>query len=450
MIIRVFLAILVFMVAIFYLSHLNPDTIQLHLWPGASFPVSTSLLILASVVIGAFLMIAIVALRDTRRGFLGWRSNVRLKRKEKIMDLYRQGVNDLLSKKREQALKSFNKILDMEPNNVDVMLRIGDVHRYKDNFDEAIRVHSEARSIAPDNVSVLFVLAKDYRRAGQFLEAAEIYRNILKLDERNVGAFLKLREIYEKEGDWQKAYDLQKGYWELKKNPEEKQRLHHYQLMVARVLDPAKDEDRIVKLHSDLMKADKSMVAPYYELGMIYKGRGDEDGAVRVWKKGFKETGAVVFLEALDESFRKQEDPGAVIKIYKQAVSRFADKPIYKFLLGKFYYRLEMIDDALEIFENLKNQGFDYPIMRQILGDIYCKRGRMDEAIEEFKQSVDFTRPVPIPYSCAACGYEQNIWSANCPQCGAFSPLSINLSANLSAEKPPSTVSSVSLDTRHA
>ncbi len=427
MIVRIFLAIVAFMVAMFYLSHLNPDTIQLHLWPGHSFPVTMSLLILASTVVGAFVMLGVVALRDTRRGIHGWREKARVKKKEKIMDLYREGVNDLLSKKRDNALKSFNKILAMDPKNVDVLLRVGEVYRYKDNFNEAIRVHSQARSIAPDNISVLFVLAKDYRRSGQFSEAAEIYRNILKLDERNVGAFLKLRELYEKQEEWERALELQKGYWALKKNPAEIERLHHYQLMTVRSLDPEKDGDRIVKVYSEVMKAEKSMVAPYYEQGRIYKGRGDEDDAIRVWKKGFKETGAVVFLEALDESFRKQEDPAGVIKIYKQAISRFPDKPIYKFLLGKFYYRLEMIDDALEIFENLNSQGVDFPIMRQILGDIYAKRGRMDEAVEAFKSSVDYTRPVPISYSCGACGYEQKKWHGYCPACGDFAPLSINL-----------------------
>ena len=82
--------------------------------------------------------------------------------------------------------------------------------------------------------------------------------------------------------------------------------------------------------------------------------------------------------------------------------------------------------------------------MRQILGDIYAKRGRMDEAIEEFKNSVGYTRPVPIPYSCSACGYEQKKWHGNCPVCGNFAPLSINLdsqNAFRSAQAMPAAAS---------
>lgn len=427
MMIRSFFGIVIFVVALFYLSYLNPETLQIHLTPGTTVPIYTSLLILSSIMIGAFLMMSVVAFRDTRRGIFHWREKGRLKKKEKAMDLYRLGVNNLLSKKREDALKNFQKILEWDPKHLDALLRIGEVYRYKGDLNQAIRYHNQARSREPQNLSVLFALGKDFRRAGRAEEAAEIYRTILKIDARNELAFLKLRELYENQKAWARAGTLQEGYWGLKKDPQEKKRLIYYQVKAAGLLDPVKDRDKIIKTYSDAIKSDRTFAAPYVELGKVYRAQGNDKEAVKIWKKGFLETGVPVFLEVLDQYYREREDPGSIIKIYKEAVNRHPDNPTFKFLLGKFYYRLEMIDDALEIFEQLRNQGIRFPILRRILGDIYHKRGRTEDAFSEYNASVNFIRPVLVPYSCTQCGNEQEEWGPRCPQCNRLDTLNILL-----------------------
>ncbi len=427
MIVRVFLGILIFIAAIFYLTHLNQGSIDLSLLPGKSFSVSVSLLVLSAVVAGAFLMMGLVALRDTRRGLVDMRERARVKKKEKIMDLYREGVNHLLSKKRDEALKCFQKILDKDPKHMDALLRMGDVYRYQGNYPEAIRYHNQARALDFGNLPVLFALGKDFRRAGLWAEAVDVYQSVLKIDERNVSAFQKLRELYEQQGAWEKLIALQKDFWNFKKDPEEKERLHYYQLMSATHLDPQKDRDKVLRLYSELLKADKFMVAPYVELGKTYVSQGQDKEALKMWNRGFKETGDMVFLELLDKHYLNQEDPASVIKIHKEAVARFPENPAYKFLLGKLYYRLEMIDDAQEILESLAHQGVQFPIMRQILGDIYYKRGRTEDAMEEFKKSVHFERPIFIPYACNQCGHEQGEWMTLCTNCQRPNTLSINL-----------------------
>jgi lipopolysaccharide biosynthesis regulator YciM len=427
MIIRYIFAVLIFLILMFYLSYLNPDNLQFHLTPGTVIPISTSLLILSSMGIGAFLVMIAVIFRDTRKGLADWREKGRLKKKEKIMELYQQGVNDLLSRKKVEALKSFEKILEWDPKHLDALRRAGEVYRYNGDINKSIQHHARARSLAPDNLSVLFSLSKAYRHSGQDDEAAEIYRTALKIDKRNIEAFFKLRDLYERKEEWEKAYNLQKGYWGLKKDLREKKRLLYYQFMKASLLDQGKEREKIIKIYSELIKADKAFAAPYLELGRMYETGNSGDQAVKTWKKGFKETREVVFLEALDGYYRKLEDPEGSIRVYKEAIRRSPENPTFKFLLGKLYYRLEVIDEALEIFEKLIIQGIRIPILRQILGDIYYKRGRVEEAFLEYKKSVDFVRPIMVPYSCRTCGHEQEEWRPDCPVCGKLEPLTILL-----------------------
>ncbi|MEK6777164.1 MAG: tetratricopeptide repeat protein [bacterium] len=436
MIHRIFFWILFFVVVMLYLSHLNPETVQLHLTSGTVFPISMSLLIISSMGAGVFVMMTAVVFRDARKGFAEWREKGRLKKKAKIMDLYRQGIDDLLSRKREDALKHFQKILEWDPNHLDTLLRIGEVCRYNGNLKEAVRYHTKARAIGSENLSVLFALSKDYWQSGQMIEAAEIYRTILNIDNRNVAAFLKLREFYEREGAWDKAYALQKDYWNLKKDPEEKKRLHYYQFMSAEPLHSEKDRERLIRHYSELIRADRTFAAPYLKLGKIYELQGDQKEAVKIWKKGFKETGALVFLEVMDGHYRRLEDPAKGIQVYKEAIDRYPENPVFKFLLGKFYYRLEMVDDALDVFESLVQEWPGFPILRQILGDLYHKRGRTEEAFLEYRESVNFIRPVLIPYSCTHCGNQQAEWIPCCKRCGKLETMTIQLPAADKAALP--------------
>ena len=424
MVFRVFFGILVVVGALLYLSFLNPDTLTLHLAPGVSFPIYTSLLILTSVLLGAFLMLCVTVLRDTRRGFLLWREKARLRDRERIMDLYRSGVDALLSKKREEALSCFGRILDKDPDHVDALLRMGEVHRYKGDFDRAVQYHGRARALAPDNPSVLFALAKDLRRAGRAAEAAEIYEQILSKDPRNTGAFLKLRELREKQGEWEAAAALQKDHADVKHDPAEKKRYLHYRYMAAAALGPDKAAQKI-KLLAEVIKAGPSMVAPYLELARTHAGRGEDREAVKVLQRGIRESGHPALIQALGEHFLEREDPAAAIAVYREAVQRRPQNPVYRFLLGMIHYRLEMIDDAREIFEQLLQDGVDLALVRQILGDIYQKRGLLEEALREYQTSVRFTRPLAVPYRCTACGRGEEAWIPRCPGCGEIETLAV-------------------------
>ena len=79
--------------------------------------------------------------------------------------------------------------------------------------------------------------------------------------------------------------------------------------------------------------------------------------------------------------------------------------------------------------ESLVQQGIRFPILRQILGDIYHKRGRTEEAFLEYRDSVNFVRPVLIPYSCSHCGNQQDEWIPCCKICGKLETLTIQLPA---------------------
>jgi len=442
MIHRIFFWILFFVVVMLYLSHLNPETVQLHLTPGTVFPISTSLLMISSMGAGVFLMMTAVVFRDARKGFAEWREKGRLKKKAKIMDLYRQGIDNLLSRKREDALKNFQKVLEWDPHHIETLLRIGELYRDNGNLRDAVGSHAKARTIEPENLSVLFALAKDYLQSGQMTEAAEVYRTILKIDDQNVEAFIKLRDLYEREGVWDQAYALQKDYLNLKKDSEEKRRLYYYQFMRAELFHAENDPERLIRHYSELIKADRTFAAPYLKIGEIYESQGDQKEAVKIWKRGFKETSAVVFLEALDGHYRRLEDPASGILVYKEAMDRYPENPMFRFLLGKFYYRLEMINDALDIFENLVQQGLRFPILRQILGDIYHKRGRTEEAFLEYRESVNFVRPVLVPYTCTHCGNQQDQWMPCCKRCGKLQTLTIQL-PDADKEASPSRMATV-------
>ncbi|MFT5665492.1 MAG: lipopolysaccharide biosynthesis regulator YciM, partial [Gammaproteobacteria bacterium] len=56
-------------------------------------------------------------------------------------DSYAQGLNYLLSDDSENAIKVFTKIIEVNPNTIEVHLSLGNLFRSKGEVDSAIKVH---------------------------------------------------------------------------------------------------------------------------------------------------------------------------------------------------------------------------------------------------------------------------------------------------------------------
>jgi tetratricopeptide (TPR) repeat protein len=159
--------------------------------------------------IGAALVTLAVGIRETAHAILNWRSGRLRRREAKVGVLHREGTNAFLSKRTAEAISLFQKALALDPNHIDSLLWLGNIHRTEKNYAEAIRLHRKARSIEDRNIEVLLALAKDLEGAKRFEEALHVLRDILKLDSANLTALMGKRDLYIRLESWNEALDIQ-------------------------------------------------------------------------------------------------------------------------------------------------------------------------------------------------------------------------------------------------
>jgi lipopolysaccharide biosynthesis regulator YciM len=419
---------------IMLLRELNQGIITVNLLPTKSYDITKSTFFLASMAFGAAIVFLLYLLRDVKRFLRGLRVQREQKKRLKVQDLYTKGLNSLLAKRNSEAISFFQKVLAIDPNHVDTLLRMGISQLREKNPQEAILLHQKALSLDDDNQEVMFSLATDYEEAKRYDDALGMYQNILSKDSSNLTALIKMRDLYQKLNYWDNLYETQRKLVASPLTPSEQEvehrRLVGFKYEFGRSLLESGDLERGKKIFRGVIKLDKDFIPAYLGLGEIYLDEGKVKDAAELWEKAYKMTSSVLLLYRLEDLYLKQGEPGRAIELYTQAVSWKPQDIVIKFFLGKLYYRLEMIDEAFDILSTVDWGDKEFRDVHKLLGNIYLRRGSLGLAASEFKKALGFRKQIIIPYVCSNCDLRTNDWSGRCPNCGRWNTFGVNLEKN--------------------
>jgi lipopolysaccharide biosynthesis regulator YciM len=423
-----FLALLL---VIFALHEFNPGTVSVNLLPSKAYDVSKSVFFLVSLSAGAGIVFLLYLMRDVKRFLRGLRVQREQKKRSRIQELYTKGLNSLLAKRNPEATGFFQKVLAIDPNHVDALLRMGISQLREKNSQEAILLHQKALGLDSSNQEVMFSLANDYEEAKRYDDALNVYKQVLAKDSSNLSALIKMRDLYQRTNNWQNLYETQRLLLANPLSPAE-QEVEHRKLVgfkyeLGRSLLEAGDAERSKKIFRGVIKLDKDFVPAYLGLGEVLLEENKVKDAAELWEKAYKVTSSVLLLHRLEDLYLRQGEPGKAIEIYKQALTwRPQDIPL-KFFLGKLYYRLEMVDEAFDILSSVDWGDKEFPDVHKLLGNIYLRRGSLGLSASEFKKALGFRKQIIIPYVCSNCELRTTGWSGRCPNCGKWNTFGVNL-----------------------
>lgn len=418
-------------IVVILLREFNSDLITIYLLPSKSFEISKSTVLILSLAIGAGLVFLVYLTRDLRRFLRGLSVQREQKKRMKVQELYTKGLNAMLAKRNAEAANYFQKVLAVDPNHVDTLLRLG-ICKLRDKMpQEAILVHQKALGFAPNNQEVLFALAADYEETKRFDDALEMYKRILNRDSSNLTAIIRMRDLYQRLGQWEELYETQSKLVANPLTPSEME-IEHRKLVglkyeFGRALLEAGDLERAKKIFRGVIKLDKDFIPAYLGLGEVYFEESKASEAAELWEKAYKMTSSTLLLHRLEDLYLRQGEPGKAIELYMKAVNWNPQDVRLKFFLGKLYYRLEMVDEAFDILSTVDWGDKEFPDVHKLLGNIYLRRGSLGLAASEFKKALGFKKQIIIPYTCSNCDLRTKDWSGRCPNCGKWNTFGVNL-----------------------
>ena len=412
--------LLLFLVSLGYLDWLNPGTIQVRLSSSRTFELSLIQFGLASFVLGGLVVLGMGGIREFRRLIRSWREARRQRAEQRVREWLTLAINAEASGKRKEAIGWFEKILSIDPNHRIALIRLGALQRAQGAFQEALRLHRKAKSLGDRDMEAVLALVDDLEAVRRHDEAAIVLREALSHDKENRAAVIRLRDLYVGLHQWEEAHALQERY--LKEmagdqDPQERARLLgiKYEAGQQAMLQDSPDVAR--RYFRSAIKLDRNFVPAYVGLGRLQITEGKPDQAVELWRKAYWTTSSLILLHRLEDLLLDMGDPAGIIDLYRQAMARDPGNPVLQFYLGKLYYRLEMIDEALELLSTIDTSNVRFPDLHKVLGNLYLRRGDRAAAVEEFKRALDLKKRVLVPYFCPHCDYHTNEWSGRCPRC---------------------------------
>lgn len=423
--------LIIVLLAVIWLVEINRGTIVLNLTPTRSHEVAVSTFFLVSLATGSGLVLLIYLMRDIRRFLRSLKVQREQRKRSKIQDLYTKGLNALLAKRNSEAATYFQRILNIDPNHVDTLLRMGIALLRQKNVQDATRLHLKAWNLQRDNQEVIFSLAADYEEAKRFDEAIKMYREITEKDPTNIAALTRLRDLHHRLNSWEDLTETQSRLLASPLSAQEMEVEHRklvgFKYELGRSCLETGDLERAKKVFRSVIKLDKDFIPAYLGLGEVYLEERKTTEALELWEKAYKLTSSIILLLRLEDLYLKQGEPGKAIELYKQAVTWKPQDTSIRFFLGKLYYRLEMVDEAYDMLTAVDWGDREIPDVHKLLGNIYLRRGSLGLAASEFKRALGFKKQIIVPYRCSNCDFSTNDWSGRCPNCGKWNTFGVDI-----------------------
>lgn len=114
-----------------------------------------------------------------------------------------QEIGDL-----EKSFKTFEKILEIDKNQVSAMCGIANIKEIKGDFEEAEKLYRKCIKTDYKNDRVYFFLANLLDTQGKYNQAIEYYKKVIELNPKDYMACNNLGAIYENIDDFEKALDI--------------------------------------------------------------------------------------------------------------------------------------------------------------------------------------------------------------------------------------------------
>ena len=148
----------------------------------------------------------------------------------------------------ETALRLYVRILELDPNHTDILMRSAKIYMGKNDLQNALTLLTKLIAFEPTSAEAYYLSGILYLELERSEEALEAFLATIGLDVNRLDAHYQIAALYEEQGDI----------------------------------------DNIIKRYEIIIKLDSSQADPFLRLGALYLRRGDKDNVIRVYEPGLE------------------------------------------------------------------------------------------------------------------------------------------------------------------
>ena len=287
-------------------------------------------------------------------------------KKEKIV----AQAEKLVSKgKVEAAIKEYQKIVEDNPNDTNVLNRIGDLYTRINKIKDAIKVFQQ--------------IADHFAGEGFFLRAIAILKKINKLDPSILEVYEQLGDLYIKQNmprDAASHFQYLADYYIRQDNHDKA--LDIYKRIVDMDQDNIAARGKLAELYQNAGMKEKA-TREYQGIGAMLAKQGHFQEAVKVYQQAIKlDPSNVDLAKELADTLTNQGKVDEAMSILKMAAEAKPDDPEIIRILLKAYEKTGNHAEALQTIQNALRNAPEDISLHEMKASFLLKLNKTDEAAE--------------------------------------------------------------------
>ena len=257
--------------------------------------------------------------------------------REELIDAYKGQGDDLFSSKAyEEAVASYNRVLEFQPKRIGIHLRIAEAHGALGKLKDAVDyIEKTALTQNPQSVPALMKLAEIHRDGQNHNDAIAAYERVLEIDSKNVLAITGLGDTYNAQSQYKKALEQFKRAGDL---------------YIAR-----KDGNQAIIVYEKALIIAPDDVEIIANVGKAYQRRGALQNAIAEYERVLQLSPdhRPTLIDAGDTyiAFNSEQKTRLAITVYDKAIQLRPDDIPLRLKLAKAYLREKRYPGAYDEFE---------------------------------------------------------------------------------------------------
>lgn len=400
---------------------------DVHFSQDQSLQIPMVILFLGSVLLGVLVAGFLRGTLSLRKFFSNLKTVGRIKRQNKTNrrseTLLEEADHFLACGYVSKVVSAYEKILNISPNHVNVLVRLGNILREQGDIERALELHLRAVEIAPENLDVLYGLADDYSVRVSPKKEIEVLEKILGLDQKSPRILCRMREVYLKSEDWISAVDVQRKLVVRTegKGKKEKEMLSQYIYKNGSRHFNNDNFDLAITEFKRALRENSRCLPAHLLLGDAYLKTGDKRGALRAWKKGYANTKSTTCMMRMEKVYKDLGQAEEMIKEYKEAImnSQNETREMLVILLSVLCLEERTPQETIRVIE--ENTGPEKSIIPSlILSDAYKQDDNETKSQKALEVATRQIKRAVSNFKCGACGNISGEWTDNCSACNVF------------------------------
>lgn len=201
---------------------------------------------------------------------------------------YGQGINYLLNEEPDKATDVLVKLVEVDPETVELHLALGSLFRQRGEVDRAIRVHRNiiARTRLSDVLrnQAKLELGRDFLKAGLLDRAEELLRALLQQRVYTQEVSRYLVDLYQQEKEWRKAIEVAEQVTDDDAGEDWPNRIAHYYCELGDLSLEQDSYAEAIDLAKQALAADDRCARANVLIGAICQHQGRFSAAIDAYQ----------------------------------------------------------------------------------------------------------------------------------------------------------------------